>query len=415
MREKRDRKLVSIALVIVMLLCITTQPVIAWGGLTHYSINRDAGKNSTEELSAAVAPDALHDFYYGNSGLDTFVNKELLGVLYGPLGYFLCNVSVDNESRKLWASGWMTHITADRSAHGTYLPGSPYLGDNNYISAVGADTLLKHIIAEFGADILSYWLHEGTMPTDIVIYTDQVGEAFEDYDSYCDTIYSDEYDPVRYLEAFESLLVTIWVEQVLIDIRQDERPQFTDWTFLIWAWCNYHEEYDIYYPCAVGNVTELPTCEGELITTCNPSTPCNRLLKSTREQSTDSSSALLAKRKMHQAEYVKIKMDVGKQLINEGLIIPHKEFDTKTGAVTISFEQTVSDRKLAKAYKRYFEETYEKRTGKKVKILDEITSKRKHITVRDVKKDYPELYQKLIEKGVIRENRIDRDKVYKHR
>ncbi len=63
----------------------------------------------------------------------------------------------------------------------------------------------------------------------------------------------------------------------------------------------------------------------------------------------------------------------------------------------------MSDRKLAKAYKRYFEETYEKRTGKKVKFLDEvITSRRKHISVRDVKKDYPEIYQKLIEKSYTR-------------
>jgi hypothetical protein len=33
--------------------------------------------------------------------------------------------------------------------------------------------------------------------------------------------------------------------------------------------------------------------------------------------------------------------------------------------------------------------------------MDEITSKNKHITIIDVKNDYPELYNKLIEKGVL--------------
>jgi len=377
-----------------MLLCITTQPVIAWGGLTHYSINRDAGKDSTEELSAAIAPDAFHDFYYGNSGLGAFVHEELPGVLYGLLDIPLRNVSVD-DSQKRWATGWMTHTTADRASHGTYLSGSPYIDPNNYLSAVGADTLEKHIMAEFGADILSYWFHEGTITAYIVIYPDQVGDAFEDYDSNHNTNYAAEYDPCRYMGAFVLLFATIWTEQVVIDFGQDKKLQFTDWRFLVWAYSNYYNKgYKIYYPCAVDNVTELILCSSSF----NP----------TYEQSTDSPDVLPIKSEVHHAESVKIKMDVGKKLIDDGLIMPHKEFNARSGAVTISFKQAVSDKELAKAYEQYLEEAYEKHTGKKAKFLDEVISRKKPVTIRDIKKAHPDLYQKLIEEGVIGENKIDR-------
>ncbi len=403
MRERTGRTMASMALVIVMLLCATVQPVMAWGGLTHYSINREAGRNSTEELSAAIAPDVLHDFPYGICGLGAFVHEELPEVLYGPLGFFLCNFSV-NESQKRWAAGWMTHTTADRSAHGTDLDGSPYLGDNNYISAVGADTLVEHIVAEIGGDILSYWLHEGTMPEYTVVYPDQVNDSFAEYDSYCKTEYSEDYDSDRYLEAFESFLAMIWVEQVVIDIKQDKRLQFTDWGFLVWAWRNYHKPYSRYYQCAIDNVTEV---------NCSQTYPqcCGQIY----EQSTDCSGGSPVMSKVHQVEYTKIKVDVGRQLIDEGLMIPHREFDAETGAVTISFEQTVSDRRLVRAYKRHLEETYKERTGKQVKFLGDIPSRGKHVTVSEVKEDYPELYRKLIEKGVVPENRVDRGKVHKHR
>ena len=395
--------MVSMVLVTVMLLCATVQPVMAWGGLTHYSINREAGRNSIEELSAAVAPDVLHNFPYGISGLlGAFVHEERPDVLYGPLGFFLCNVSVDG-SQERWATGWMTHTTADRSAHGTYLDGSPYLGDNNYISAVGADTLPEHIVAEIAGDILSYWLHEGTMPEYTVVYPDQVNASFAGYDSFCETNYSGDYDPDHYLEAFESFLAMTWVEQVVIDIRQDKRPQFTDWTFLVWAWRNYQEPYSRYYQCAIDNVTEV-NCSQTVPQCILPASIWGQVY----EQSTDGPGVSPVMSNVHQVEYTKIKMDVGRQLIDEGLVIPHRKFDAKTGAVTISLEQTASDRKLARVYKQYLGETYKKRTGKQVKFFDDITSRRTHVTVRDVKEDYPELYRKLIEKGVVPENQVGR-------
>lgn len=408
MRERTGRTMASMVLVTVMLLCATVQPVIAWGGLTHYSINREAGRNSTEELSAAVAPDVLHDFPYGISGLGAFVHEELPEVLYGPLGFFLCNVSVESQER--WATGWMTHTTADRSAHGTYLDGSPYLGDNNYISAVGADTIVEHIVAEFGGDILSYWLHEGTMPEYTVVYPDQVNDSFAGYDSFCGTEYSEDYDSDRYLEAFESFLAMIWVEQVVIDIRQDKHLQFTDWAFLVWAWRNYQEPYSKYYQCAIDNVTEV-NCSQTVPQCILPASICGQIY----EQSTDGIGVSPVMSKVYQSEYTKIKVDMGRQLIDEGLMIPHREFDAETGAVTISFEQTVSDRKLVRVYKRYLEETYKKRTGKQVKFLGDIPSRGKHVTVSEVKEDYPELYRKLIEKGVIPKNQVDREEVHKHR
>ncbi len=279
-----------------------------------------------------------------------------------------------------------------------------------YISAVGADTLPEHIVAEFGGDILSYWFHEGTMPEYTVVYPDQVNDSFAGYDSFCETEYSENYDSDRYLEAFESFLAMIRVEQVVIDIRQDKHLQFTDWGFLVWAWRNYQEPYSRYYQCAIDNVTEV---------NCSQTVPQCILSASIYgqiyEQSTDGPGVSPVMSKVHQAEYTKIKVDVGRQLIDEGLMIPHREFDANTGAVTISFEQTVSDRKLVRVYKRYLEETYKKRTGKQVKFPGDITSMRKHVTISDVKEDYPELYRKLIEKGVIQENRVDRGKVHKHR
>lgn len=388
---------ILISLVLIIFLCI--QPALAWGGLTHYSINRDANKNSAEELSAAVAPDALHDSNYGFNGLDTFVHSELSGVLYGPLDNSLYNVSV-NPSQKRWATGWMTHTTADRTSHGTYFTGSPYTGSKNYISAAGAsDTLLEHIVAEFGGDILSYWFHQGTTPEDIVVYPDQVGEAFEHYDSKYNTDYSSEYHSSQYITAFESLQATILTEQILIDIRNDKRPQFTDWSFLIWAYYSYFEPYNRYYNFAVEDVAKVPSFPSTLQTNGLPLT-LNTI-----------SSVSIDKMEDHRAEYVEMKIEIGGELIDEGLIIPHRKI--KNGAVVIDFEQTVSDKELVKAYERCLEESYEKHTGKKVKILDEIKSKNKHIKIQDIKKDYPELYQKLVEKGIVKKDKIDKNRKIK--
>jgi len=375
---------------LIMLLCI--QPALAWGGLTHYSINRDANNDSVDELSAAVAPDALQDLNYGFNDLDVFVHQELPGVLYGPLDVSLYNVS-NGPSQELWARGWMTHTTADRTSHGTYLTGSAYQDPQNYLSAAGAsDTLLAHIEAEFGGDILSYWFHQGTIPEEFVVYPDQIGEAFVDYAVY-GTNYSEEYDSSQYLEAYESLQAAILTEQKIIDARQDKKPQFSDWAFLIWAYYSYNEPYNIYYNFAVDNVTSA-TFSSSLL-------PSGSALS----QNTLFSSVSVDKMKKHSAEYVEIKMEIGAKLIDDGLIVPHK--NTKNGAVVIDFEQTVSDKELAKAYEQCLEESYQKHTGKKVKILDEIKSKRKNISIRDVEKDYPDLYQKLIENGIIEKDKID--------
>jgi len=51
-----------------------------------------------------------------------------------------------------------------------------------------------------------------------------------------------------------------------------------------------------------------------------------------------------------------------------------KTIDIKNGAVTINFEKTVNDMKLAKVYEQYLEESYEKQTGKRIKIMEEIIS-----------------------------------------
>jgi hypothetical protein len=286
----------------------------------------------------------------------------------------------------------MTHTTADRSSHGTYLTGSPYIDPHNYLSAAGAsDSLLAHMEAEFGGDILSYWFHQGTIPAEFVVYPDQVGDAFVDYDSIHGTNYSEEYDSSQYLEAFESLQAAILTEQKIIDARQDKILQFTDWAFLIWTYYSYNEPYNIYYNFAVDNVTST-TFSSSLL-------PSGSALS----QNTFFSSVSVDKMKNHRAEYVEIKMEIGAKLIDDGLIVPHK--NTKNGAVVIDFEQTVSDMELAKAYEQCLEESYQKHTGKKVKILDEIKSKRKNINIQDVKKDYPKLYEKLIQKGIIKKER----------
>ena len=183
-------------------------------------------------------------------------------------------------------------------------------------------------------------------------------------------------------------------EQILIDIRNDKRPQFTDWAFLIWAYYSYFEPYDIYYNFAVDNVIRVPF---------PPTLQTNGLPLTL----STISSVSIDKMENLRAEYVEMKIEIGGKLIDEGLVIPHRKI--KNGAVVIDFEQTVDDKELVKAYERCLEESYEKHTGKKVKILDEIKSKNKHIKIQDIKNDYPELYQKLVEKGIVKKDKIDRE------
>jgi len=97
---------ISIAMIIISLLSIPQ--AMAWGGLTHYSINKDAGMNLTEELSASVAPDALIDFNYGNNFLDTFVHLEIPNVLYGPLDYYMYTYPEPRINGQ--QDGWVIHL-----------------------------------------------------------------------------------------------------------------------------------------------------------------------------------------------------------------------------------------------------------------------------------------------------------------
>ena len=99
---------------------------------------------------------------------------------------------------------------------------------------------------------------------------------------------------------------------------------------------------------------------------------------------------------------VKIKMEVGRRLIDEGLLTPHKEVDADTGAVTISIGQTVDNEELVKAYKQYLGESTERHTGEKSKIVEVIDDNRR-VTIDDIKRDHPDLYQKLTENGWVNE------------
>jgi len=102
------------------------------------------------------------------------------------------------------------------------------------------------------------------------------------------------------------------------------------------------------------------------------------------------------------ATMVKVKAKVGRRLIDEGLLIPHKEFDAETGDVTISIEQTVGNKKLVKAYKQYLGESTERHTGEKSTIVEVIDDNR-CVTIDDIKRDHPDLYQKLTENGWVNE------------
>lgn len=377
MPKRYYKKIISIPLAVVALLYILYIPqAMAWGDLTHYSISRDAGINTAEGLSASAVPDVLIDFNYGNNFLDTFVHLELPGVLYGPLDYYMYTNS-GNQNK--WASGWTAHIIADRLSHGTYLEKSQYPDPDNYLSAVGTDTLQEHLKAELGGDILSYWLNQGTMPEYIVIYPDQVRVALKNYDAYCNTNYSGEYDQERYLSGLEWLHAAIYAEQMVVDYNQDRKLQFTDQALLEWAYQEYYEPYEKYYLQAVNNVKIE-------VTTGPVSSP---------------SCSLLTGSQINGSEHTEIKINVGKQLIDGGLIKSHKRLDEENGTIIMNFEQAVSNQELAGAYKQYLEKAYEEQTGKKLNIQDEIESKGIYIMFKDIKKDYPELHQKLVEKGVV--------------
>lgn len=389
MYSKSYIKITAEALAILMLLLAPVSQVAAYGELTHYSINRDANKNSTEELSGAVAPDAFSDLLYGTNDLNGFVHRELPGALNGPLDLYLYKAAGGplQDSQKLWASGWTAHTTEDRSSHGTYLLGSPYLNSNNYLSAAHADTLLEEYKAEFGGDILSYWLKKGTIPEKLIVYPDQVMMALKSYDGVCKTTLSSGYDPYEYLEAFVSLNAAVYSEQALIDLRQDKKMQFTDGLYLKWAILKYNVPYMKYYQYAVADVIKMS----------EPQAQCT-------SQDTGISTISITEAKKINSEAAKIKIDIGKKLIKDGMIKPNKKIDIKNGAVTISFEKTVNDIKLAKAYEKNLEESFEKQTGKRVKILEEIISEGSRGNAGDIKEKYPDLYQELIIKGLVENN-----------
>jgi len=59
-------------------------------------------------------------------------------------------------------------------------------------------------------------------------------------------------------------------------------------------------------------------------------------------------------------EIVKIRKEIGRELIKEGILIPHGKFDKKTGIYTVWFESKVSKDKLGKLYAKKFTEKIEK-------------------------------------------------------
>ena len=357
-------------LMLLMLLCATVQPAMAWGGLTHYSIDRDADKNSYEELSAANAPDAFlmrgedEDLYH-------FVHETTPNIFYGPLGIPLIFVA-DNDAQERWGTGWMTHTTADRSAHGhpTYYP-----DDDCYYKAIGGN----YMVSAFGGDVLSFWFHEGYCPLNVIVHQYQLEEAFELYDSMHSTNYSDDYDPDQYVTDYTCLLAITWADEAAII---DGGP-----TLLTWAYYAYHEEYDTYYPQAIEDVEDLDSYGSSRL-----SLPLYGSLTSMNVSGTEEEHATM----------VKIKMEVGRRLIDGGLLIPHKEVDAETGDVIISIEQTVDNKELVKAYKQYLGESTKRHVGEKSTIV-EVIDNSKRITIDDIKKDHPDLYQKLTENGWVNE------------
>ena len=149
----------------------------------------------------------------------------------------------------------------------------------------------------------------------------------------------------------------------------------------------YHEEYDTYYPEAVDDVEDLDSYGSSRL-----SLPLYGSLASLNVSDTEEEHATM----------VKIKMEVGRRLVDEGLLMPHEEFDAETGAVTVSIEQTVGNEELVKAYKQYLGESTERHTGEKSTFLEVIDDKRR-VTIDDIKRDHPDLYRKLTENGWVNE------------
>jgi hypothetical protein len=266
----------------------------------------------------------------------------------------------------------MTHITADRSAHGH---SAYYPDDDCYYEAAGGD----YMVSAFGGDVLSYWYHEGYCPLSVTVHQHQLEEAFELYDSTHSTTYADDYDPDQYKADYTSLIAITVADQAAIVAGGT--------TMLTWAYYAYHEEYDTYYPQAVEDVGDVDSCGSSRLSLPLYGSSASLNVSDTEEE---------------HATMVKIRMEVGRRLIDEGLLIPHKEVDTETGDVTISIEQTVGNEELVKAYKQHLGESTERHTGEKsaiVEVLDDNMS----ITIDDIKRDHPDLYQKLTENGWVNE------------
>src|SRR5665648_83398 len=129
-------------------------------------------------------------------------------ILNGPLGIPLVFVG-DSSSQERWGTGWMTHTTADRSAHGH---SNYYSGNDNYIGTVGGD----HYFAEYGGDILSFFYGQGTAPLEVQVNQYQVQEAFELYDGIYGTTYATNYNPQEYVNGYQYMQSAAIAEEATI-------------------------------------------------------------------------------------------------------------------------------------------------------------------------------------------------------
>ncbi len=354
---KRIRSLIGVLLVLVMLGSIVS-PVSAWGGPTHYSIVKKVDDKSglpwqvyqykTDYINGAVVP----DIFVGIDGVTVPSGWSKLAQLmhYNLLFNSIVWQKASTDQEIAYVAGWLTHPISDYYIHGgkpswikpSYPHNKPYLE----YKGIDPNDLPQHLLVEYNVDCITYYEKGGAAPWpwEFKVYSSFIKSCIQEYkNKYGGDFPIPTEDQIN--KEFTDLMAEIVAEQASFswDKYLAAKAAFGDyeewWKAAVDGSYNYLIHMDVVYSCA-----SKMSVNGVQVKNKDTNVKINE-------------------------EIAKIRKEIGRELIKEGILIPHGKFDKRTGIYTVWFESKVSKDKLGKLYASKFAEKIEKlKANKKDKL-----------------------------------------------